>query len=179
MWTSKGRKKKLSDPNYTNKLSLRRGRRLRKKIPSITTKRGKRKKLVLPVVVLPADLWWQASEGRTLFFIFVGWRRWNRWVVGEEDRQWFGFWFQNYIGESIWFVKEEYIYLIKKRNKSNLKIKSLWHFFFFVLILFFRFIIIFLILCWREKLWELQKFRFYIITSHKPVLCTGTYLFVW
>ena len=38
-----GRKKKLSDPNYTNKFSLKRRRRLRNKIQSTTTEREKRK----------------------------------------------------------------------------------------------------------------------------------------
>ena len=141
VWTSKGRKKKLSHPNYTNKLSLRRRRRLRKKIPSITTERGKRKKLVLPVVVLSADRWWYASEGRTLFFIFAGWRRWSRWVVEVEDRRWSGFWSQNYIREEylVW-EKGVYIYLIK-RNKLDLKIKKK---------------------CWCGKLWRNKRFQFYI-----------------
>ena len=33
------------------------------------------------------------------------------------------FWFQNYIGKSLWFEEGEYICLIK-RNKSYLKIKK-------------------------------------------------------
>ena len=33
------------------------------------------------------------------------------------------FWFQNYIGKSLWFEEGKYIYLIK-RNKSDLKIKK-------------------------------------------------------
>ena len=38
-----GRKKTLSDPNYTNKFSLKRRKRLRNKIQSTTTEREKRK----------------------------------------------------------------------------------------------------------------------------------------